>query len=54
MRIKVLFIFAAILCFIQLGFGQDLPPGTEPNAAYTLGVGDEMIRQGPRRAAVRF
>jgi protein involved in polysaccharide export with SLBB domain len=42
MRIKVLFIFAAILCFTQLGFGQDLPPGTEPNAAYTLGPGDEV------------
>jgi protein involved in polysaccharide export with SLBB domain len=42
MRIKVLFIFAAILCFIQLGFGQDLPPGTEVSAAYTLGVGDKV------------
>ena len=42
MRIKVLFIFAAILCFMQLGFGQDLPPGTEPNSAYTLGPGDEV------------
>jgi protein involved in polysaccharide export with SLBB domain len=42
MRIKVLFIFAAILCFIQLGLAQDLPPGTEPNAAYTLGPGDEV------------
>lgn len=42
MRIKVLFIFAAILCFVQLGFGQDLPPGTEVNAAYTLGVGDKV------------
>jgi polysaccharide export outer membrane protein len=42
MRIKVLFIFAAILCFTQLGLGQDLPPGTEPNSAYTLGPGDEV------------
>jgi protein involved in polysaccharide export with SLBB domain len=42
MRVKVLFVFAVVLCFQQLGSGQDLPPGTEATAAYTLGTGDEI------------
>lgn len=42
MKVKVLFIFAALICFAQYAAGQNLPDGIAPGMNYTLGPGDEV------------
>lgn len=42
MKVKVLFIFAALLGISQIAAGQTLPAGIAPSANYTLGPGDEV------------
>jgi protein involved in polysaccharide export with SLBB domain len=42
MKFRVLSLFAALVLFSMLAFGQDLPFGTTPGRAVTMGPGDEI------------